>query len=102
MKRLTLNITFLVFMALGSMNAMAHDLTVEYCLVISHDARNACMVKCYSRLELVQEFQTNGDPLAFALSLQSVERSLEDADIAGSVDAIVASISEKFGAALRD
>lgn len=40
--------------------------------------------------------------LAIALSLQSVERTLEDADIAGSVDAIVASISEKFGAALRD
>ena len=37
-----------------------------------------------------------------ALNLQSVERTLEDADIAGSVDAIVASISEKFGAALRD
>ncbi|MEZ9702199.1 hypothetical protein AB4233_23955 [Vibrio sp. 10N.286.45.F3] len=40
--------------------------------------------------------------LAIALSLQSVDRTLEDADIAGSVDAIVASISEKFGAALRD
>jgi phenylalanyl-tRNA synthetase beta chain len=40
--------------------------------------------------------------LAIALSLQSVERTLEDADIAGSVDAIVASISEKFGSALRD
>ena len=40
--------------------------------------------------------------LAIALTLQSVERTLEDADIAGSVDAIVASISEKFGAALRD
>jgi phenylalanyl-tRNA synthetase beta chain len=40
--------------------------------------------------------------LAIALTLQSVERILEDADIAGSVDAIEASISEKFGAALRD
>ncbi|MEZ9003804.1 hypothetical protein AB6E26_14065 [Vibrio splendidus] len=41
MKRLTLNITFLVFMALGSMNAMAHDLTVEYGLVISHDGEQS-------------------------------------------------------------
>lgn len=40
--------------------------------------------------------------LAIALTLQSVERTLEDADIAGAVDAIVASVSDKFGAALRD
>ena len=37
MKRLILNITFLVFMALGSMNAMAHDSTVKYGIAISHD-----------------------------------------------------------------
>ncbi|MYM58300.1 phenylalanine--tRNA ligase subunit beta [Vibrio sp. OCN044] len=40
--------------------------------------------------------------LAIALSLQSVERTLEDSDIAGAVDAIVAHVSEKFGASLRD
>ncbi|PKF76708.1 phenylalanine--tRNA ligase subunit beta [Vibrio sp. vnigr-6D03] len=40
--------------------------------------------------------------LAIALTLQSVERTLEDADIAGAVDAIVAHVSEKFGASLRD
>ncbi|KJY83312.1 phenylalanine--tRNA ligase [Vibrio galatheae] len=40
--------------------------------------------------------------LAIALTLQSVERTLEDADISGAVDAIVAHISEKFGASLRD
>jgi phenylalanyl-tRNA synthetase beta chain len=40
--------------------------------------------------------------LAIALTLQSVERTLEDADIAGSVDAIVAAVSEKFAATLRD
>ena len=40
--------------------------------------------------------------LAIALTLQSVERTLEDADIAGAVDAIVAQISEQFGASLRD
>ena len=40
--------------------------------------------------------------LAIALTLQSVERTLEDADIAGAVDAIVAQISEQFGAVLRD
>ncbi|MEZ9957689.1 hypothetical protein OAW_17215 [Vibrio cyclitrophicus ZF170] len=37
MKRLILNITLLVFMALGSMNAMAHDSTVKYGIAISHD-----------------------------------------------------------------
>ncbi|MEZ9179341.1 hypothetical protein AB4129_05160 [Vibrio cyclitrophicus] len=37
MKRLILNITLLVFMALGSFNAMAHDSTVKYGIVISHD-----------------------------------------------------------------
>ncbi|MGF1740600.1 phenylalanine--tRNA ligase subunit beta [Vibrio profundum] len=40
--------------------------------------------------------------LAIALSLQSVERTLEEADISSSVDAIVAKLSEQFGAALRD
>ena len=40
--------------------------------------------------------------LAIALSLQSVERTLEDSDIAGAVDAIIAHVSEKFGASLRD
>ncbi|MCK6265120.1 phenylalanine--tRNA ligase subunit beta [Vibrio sp. ZSDE26] len=40
--------------------------------------------------------------LAIALSLQSVERTLAEADIAGSVEAIVAKVSEQFGAALRD
>lgn len=40
--------------------------------------------------------------LAIALTLQSVERTLEDTDIAGAVEAIVANVSEKFGAALRD
>lgn len=40
--------------------------------------------------------------LAIALTLQSVERTLEDADIAGAVDAIVAHVSERFGASLRD
>lgn len=40
--------------------------------------------------------------LAIALTLQSVERTLEDADIAGAVDAIVAHIGERFGATLRD
>ncbi|GLT20010.1 phenylalanine--tRNA ligase beta subunit [Vibrio zhanjiangensis] len=40
--------------------------------------------------------------LAIALSLQSVERTLEDSDIAGAVDAIVAHVSGKFGASLRD
>ncbi|NAZ46506.1 alpha/beta hydrolase [Vibrio toranzoniae] len=37
MKRLILNITLLVFMALGSMNAIAHDSKVKYGIAISHD-----------------------------------------------------------------
>ncbi len=39
MKRLILNITLLVFMALGSMNAMAHDSMVKYGIAISHDGQ---------------------------------------------------------------
>ena len=37
MKRLILNITLLVFMALGSFNAMAHHSTLKYGIAISHD-----------------------------------------------------------------
>ncbi|WP_068713936.1 phenylalanine--tRNA ligase subunit beta [Vibrio tritonius] len=40
--------------------------------------------------------------LAIALILQSTERTLEEADISTSVDAIVAAIGEQFGATLRD
>ncbi|MGF1754988.1 hypothetical protein L4C33_15515 [Vibrio makurazakiensis] len=37
MERLILNITLLVFMALGSMSTMAHDSTVKYGIAIYHD-----------------------------------------------------------------
>ncbi|CAK2005879.1 exported hypothetical protein [Vibrio crassostreae] len=37
MKRLILNITLLVFMAIGSMNAIAHDSMLKYGIAISHD-----------------------------------------------------------------
>ncbi|CDT87066.1 exported hypothetical protein [Vibrio coralliirubri] len=37
MKRLILNITLLVFVALGCMSAMAHDSTVKYGIAISYD-----------------------------------------------------------------
>ena len=40
--------------------------------------------------------------LAIALTLQSIERTLEEADITSAVDAIVAAIGEKFSATLRD
>ncbi|CAH0540133.1 phenylalanine--tRNA ligase subunit beta [Vibrio marisflavi] len=40
--------------------------------------------------------------LAIALTLQSVERTLEDSDISSSVDSIVAAAADKFGATLRD
>ncbi|NOH23337.1 hypothetical protein F0256_09120 [Vibrio europaeus] len=37
-----------------------------------------------------------------ALTTQSDEHTFEDADIAGAVDAILAHVSQKFGALLRD
>ncbi|WP_330959434.1 phenylalanine--tRNA ligase subunit beta [Photobacterium sp. 53610] len=40
--------------------------------------------------------------LAIALYLQSAERTLEEADIQGAVEAIVAVLGEQFGASLRD
>ncbi|GAL08321.1 phenylalanyl-tRNA synthetase beta chain [Photobacterium aphoticum] len=40
--------------------------------------------------------------LAIALTLQSAERTLEEADIAGAVESIVAVLAERFGASLRD
>ncbi|PJC87864.1 phenylalanine--tRNA ligase subunit beta [Vibrio sp. HA2012] len=40
--------------------------------------------------------------LAIALMLQSVERTLEEADIAGAVEAIVTAVSDQFAATLRD
>ncbi|ANO32789.1 phenylalanine--tRNA ligase subunit beta [Vibrio breoganii] len=40
--------------------------------------------------------------LAIALTLQSVERTLEEADISGAVEATVKAVSEKFDAVLRD
>ncbi|ELR63830.1 Phenylalanyl-tRNA synthetase beta chain [Photobacterium marinum] len=40
--------------------------------------------------------------LAIALTLQSAERTLEEADISGAVDSIVAVLAERFGASLRD
>ncbi|WP_299021887.1 phenylalanine--tRNA ligase subunit beta [uncultured Photobacterium sp.] len=40
--------------------------------------------------------------LAIALTLQSAERTLEEADISGAVESIVAVLAERFGASLRD
>ncbi|KLV03454.1 phenylalanine--tRNA ligase [Photobacterium aquae] len=40
--------------------------------------------------------------LAIALTLQSAERTLEEADIAAAVEAIVAELASRFGASLRD
>ncbi|GEA50969.1 phenylalanine--tRNA ligase beta subunit [Vibrio inusitatus NBRC 102082] len=40
--------------------------------------------------------------LAIALTLQSVERTLEEADISGAVEATVNAVSDKFDAVLRD
>nr|WP_258954617.1 hypothetical protein [Vibrio coralliirubri] len=43
MKRLILNITLLVFVALGCMNAMAQDSTVQFGIAISHDGGQNCV-----------------------------------------------------------
>jgi phenylalanyl-tRNA synthetase beta chain len=40
--------------------------------------------------------------LAIALTLQSVERTLEESDIASEVDNIIVQLGLQFGAALRD
>ncbi|MCZ0923454.1 phenylalanine--tRNA ligase subunit beta [Vibrio diabolicus] len=78
--------------------------------VASGDIVNACLEQGGEFLKDAKLFdvyvgkgvEDGKKSLAIALTLQSVERTLEDADIAGAVDAIVAHVSEKFGAALRD
>lgn len=78
--------------------------------VASGDIVNACLEQGGEFLKDAKLFdvyvgkgvEEGKKSLAIALTLQSLERTLEDADIAGAVDAIVAHVSEKFGAALRD
>ena len=78
--------------------------------VASGDIVNACLEQGGEFLKDAKLFdvyvgkgvEDGKKSLAIALTLQSLERTLEDADIAGAVDAIVAHVSEKFGASLRD
>ncbi|HHC6462823.1 phenylalanine--tRNA ligase subunit beta [Vibrio parahaemolyticus] len=78
--------------------------------VASGDIVNACLEQGGEFLKDAKLFdvyvgkgvEEGKKSLAIALTLQSLERTLEDADIAGAVDAIVAHVSEMFGAALRD
>ncbi|MGL0932151.1 phenylalanine--tRNA ligase subunit beta [Vibrio vulnificus] len=78
--------------------------------VASGDIVNACLEVGGEFLKAAKLFdvyvgkgvEESKKSLAIALTLQSNERTLEDADIAGAVDAIVAHVSEKFGASLRD
>ncbi|EGQ8091959.1 phenylalanine--tRNA ligase subunit beta [Vibrio vulnificus] len=78
--------------------------------VASGDIVNACLEVGGEFLKATKLFdvyvgkgvEEGKKSLAIALTLQSNERTLEDADIAGAVDAIVAHVSEKFGASLRD
>ncbi|HFQ4899483.1 TPA: phenylalanine--tRNA ligase subunit beta [Vibrio vulnificus] len=78
--------------------------------VASGDIVNACLEVGGEFLKAAKLFdvyvgkgvEEGKKSLAIALTLQSNERTLEDADIAGEVDAIVAHVSEKFGASLRD
>lgn len=78
--------------------------------VASGDIVNACIAnggELLTGAKLFDVYRGKGveegnKSLAIALSLQSTERTLEDADIAASVDAIVAALSAQFGATLRD
>lgn len=78
--------------------------------VASGDIVNACLAnggELLTGAKLFDVYRGKGveegnKSLAIALSLQSTERTLEDADIAASVDAIVAVLTEQFGATLRD
>lgn len=78
--------------------------------IASDDVVSACLAnggELLTGAKLFDVYQGKGveegkKSLAIALSLQSVERTLEDADIATSVDAIVSALSEQFGASLRD
>ncbi|EJL7829500.1 phenylalanine--tRNA ligase subunit beta [Vibrio vulnificus] len=78
--------------------------------VASGDIVNACLEVGGEFLKAAKLFdvyvgkgvEEGKKSLAIALTLQSNERTLEDADIAGAVDAIVAHVSEKFGTSLRD
>ncbi|EGQ7938802.1 phenylalanine--tRNA ligase subunit beta [Vibrio vulnificus] len=78
--------------------------------VASGDIVNACLEVGGEFLKAAKLFdvyvgkgvEEGKKSLAIALTLQSNERTLEDADIAGAVDAIVTHVSEKFGASLRD
>lgn len=78
--------------------------------VASGDIVNACLAnggELLTGAKLFDVYRGKGveegnKSLAIALSLQSTERTLEDADIAASVDAIVAALSAQFGATLRD
>ena len=78
--------------------------------VASGDIVNACLAnggELLTGAKLFDVYRGKGveegnKSLAIALSLQSTERTLEDADIAASVDAIVAALTAQFGATLRD
>ncbi|ROV60703.1 phenylalanine--tRNA ligase subunit beta [Vibrio ponticus] len=78
--------------------------------VASGDIVNACLEQGGEFLKDARLFdvyvgkgvEEGKKSLAIALTLQSLERTLEDADIAGAVEAIVAHVSDKFGATLRD
>ncbi|MBY7994688.1 phenylalanine--tRNA ligase subunit beta [Vibrio fluvialis] len=78
--------------------------------VASGDIVNACLEQGGEFLKDAKLFdvyvgkgvEDGKKSLAIALTLQSAERTLEDADIAGAVETIVAHVSAKFGATLRD
>lgn len=78
--------------------------------IASGDVVNACLAnggELLTGAKLFDVYRGKGveegkKSLAIALSLQSTERTLEDADIAASVDAIVTALTAQFNASLRD
>ncbi|WP_105902694.1 phenylalanine--tRNA ligase subunit beta [Vibrio gangliei] len=80
-------------------NAIASGDVVDACLANGGELLTGAKLFDVYRGKGVEEGKKS---LAIALSLQSTERTLEDADIAASVDAIVAALSSQFGASLRD
>ena len=97
--------------ALSKFPANRRDIAVVVSESIqSGDIVNECLAsggELLTAAKLFDVYQGQGveagkKSLAITLTLQSTERTLEDADISAAVDSIVASIGEKFGASLRD
>ncbi|MBF9000126.1 MULTISPECIES: phenylalanine--tRNA ligase subunit beta [Vibrio] len=80
-------------------DTVASDAIVQACVAAGGELlKDAKLFDVY----VGQGVEDGKKSLAIALTLQSTERTLEEADISTAVDAIVAHVGEKFGASLRD